>query len=104
MRSTWQIQEAKNRFSELIAAAHQHGPQTVTKHGRAVVQVVPIKGLPIKGPVATEAGAVVDNTAPGLTPAAASAPDRFASHLLNAPKLDRAMATPKRRNRKAAAL
>ena len=99
MRSTWQIQEAKNRFSELIAAAHQLGPQTVTKHGRAVVQVVPIKGL-----VAAEAGAVVDHTAPGLTPPAASAPDRFASHLLNAPKLDMAMATPKRRNRKAAVL
>jgi prevent-host-death family protein len=38
----WQIQEAKARFSELIERTLKHGPQTVTRHGRAVAVVVPI--------------------------------------------------------------
>ena len=35
----WQVQEAKTRFSELIARALTEGPQTITRHGaeRAVV-------------------------------------------------------------------
>lgn len=36
---TWQVQEAKTRFSELLERAQHEGPQTITKHGkpRAVV-------------------------------------------------------------------
>ena len=30
----WSVQDAKNRFSEVVAAA-QREPQTVTKHGKA---------------------------------------------------------------------
>jgi prevent-host-death family protein len=33
------VQDAKNRFSELVAAARR-APQTVTKHGRPAVVVV----------------------------------------------------------------
>jgi antitoxin Phd len=37
--STWQVQEAKTRLSEVIERAQSEGPQTITKHGkpRAVV-------------------------------------------------------------------
>ena len=38
--STWQLQEAKNRFSELINRALSEGPQVVTRHGEEVVVVV----------------------------------------------------------------
>ena len=37
--ATWQVQQAKTRFSEVIERAQNEGPQTITKHGkpRAVV-------------------------------------------------------------------
>jgi antitoxin Phd len=37
----WQIQEAKARFSEMIDRALKEGPQTVTRHGKPVVVVLP---------------------------------------------------------------
>ena len=30
---TWQLQEAKQRFSELVRRAEREGPQVVTRHG-----------------------------------------------------------------------
>ena len=36
---SWSVQDAKNRFSAVIAAAHWE-PQTVTKHGKPVVVVI----------------------------------------------------------------
>lgn len=36
---TWSVQDAKNRFSEVVKAA-QRGPQTVTRHGKPAVVVV----------------------------------------------------------------
>lgn len=36
----WQLQEAKQRFSELVRRALEDGPQTVTRHGREAVVVV----------------------------------------------------------------
>lgn len=33
MKNTWQLQEAKAKFSEVIKEAIQHGPQVITKHG-----------------------------------------------------------------------
>jgi prevent-host-death family protein len=39
----WQLQEAKQRFSELIRRARAHGPQVVTKHGEEVAVVVSIE-------------------------------------------------------------
>lgn len=38
---SWQIQEAKQRFSELVRTTLAEGPQTVTRHGEPVVVVVP---------------------------------------------------------------
>jgi prevent-host-death family protein len=38
-RSTWSVQDAKNRFSAVIDAARRK-PQTVTKHGKPTVVVV----------------------------------------------------------------
>ena len=42
MSAVWQVQEAKNHFSELIERAVSEGPQTVTRHGKPVVRVVAI--------------------------------------------------------------
>lgn len=36
----WQLQEAKNRFSELVRKASKEGPQIVTRHGRDSVVVL----------------------------------------------------------------
>jgi prevent-host-death family protein len=38
----WQLQEAKQRFSELVRTAHDRGPQVVTRHGEEVAVVVAI--------------------------------------------------------------
>ncbi len=39
---TWQVQTAKQRFSELVERAVTEGPQIVTKHGRETVVVIDI--------------------------------------------------------------
>ena len=36
----WQLQEAKQRFSELVRRAESEGAQVVTRHGEEVVVVV----------------------------------------------------------------
>jgi antitoxin Phd len=33
MKRVWQLQEAKNRLSEVLQEAIQHGPQIITKRG-----------------------------------------------------------------------
>jgi len=38
----WQIQEAKQRFSEMIRAVTTEGPQIITRHGEDVAVVVDI--------------------------------------------------------------
>ena len=39
-RITWQLQEAKNRLSEVVRKARSEGPQTITLHGVAAAVVV----------------------------------------------------------------
>ena len=39
MRS-WQLQEAKNKLSEVVDRALAEGPQTITRHGEPAVVVV----------------------------------------------------------------
>ncbi|MDN5855621.1 MAG: type II toxin-antitoxin system Phd/YefM family antitoxin [Pseudonocardia sp.] len=39
---SWQVQEAKQRFSEVLRAVEKEGPQTITKHGEEVAVVVDI--------------------------------------------------------------
>jgi prevent-host-death family protein len=38
--TTWQLQEAKNRFSEVVNKALEEGPQTVTRHGEEIVIIL----------------------------------------------------------------
>ena len=43
MGKTWQVQEAKARFSEFLAASVAEGPQIVTKRGVQAAVLVPIE-------------------------------------------------------------
>lgn len=36
----WQLQEAKNKFSEVVRLAEEEGPQTVTRHGKDTVVIL----------------------------------------------------------------
>ena len=38
----WQIQDAKQRFSEMIRAVRRDGPQVISRHGEEVAVVVDI--------------------------------------------------------------
>ena len=40
MARKWQLQEAKNRLSEVVDLAIAEGPQTVTRHGKEVAVIV----------------------------------------------------------------
>ena len=37
---TWQLQDAKNKFSEVVERARKRGPQLVTRRGRKAVVVI----------------------------------------------------------------
>jgi len=43
MSKRWQLQEAKNRFSEVVEKAMNEGPQIVTKRGEDAVVVLSMK-------------------------------------------------------------
>lgn len=40
MERVWQLQEAKNKFSEVVEEALSHGPQVITKRGVETVVVL----------------------------------------------------------------
>jgi prevent-host-death family protein len=40
MARVWQLQEAKNKFSEVVEEALRHGPQLITKRGTEAVIVL----------------------------------------------------------------
>ena len=40
---TWQLQDGKQRFSQLIRSALTSGPQVITRHGEEVAVVIDIK-------------------------------------------------------------
>jgi prevent-host-death family protein len=42
MDAQWQLQDAKQRFSELIRAVLADGPQVVTRHGEEVAVVIDV--------------------------------------------------------------
>lgn len=42
LNNLWQLQDAKNRFSNLVEKAKNFGPQIVTKHGKEAVVVLSI--------------------------------------------------------------
>jgi prevent-host-death family protein len=39
----WSLQEAKAKFSEVVRRAQTEGPQLVTVHGKAAVEVVAVR-------------------------------------------------------------
>jgi prevent-host-death family protein len=43
MGNVWQLQEAKNKFSNLVDKARHDGPQVVTKHGKESVVIIAIE-------------------------------------------------------------
>ncbi|MCX6911284.1 MAG: type II toxin-antitoxin system Phd/YefM family antitoxin [Verrucomicrobia bacterium] len=43
MNTVWQLQEAKNRLSEVVERAIRQGAQTITRHGRPVAVVLATK-------------------------------------------------------------
>ncbi|MBU0675835.1 MAG: type II toxin-antitoxin system Phd/YefM family antitoxin [Proteobacteria bacterium] len=43
MGNVWQLQDAKNKFSNLVDKAHHDGPQVVTKHGKESVVIIAIE-------------------------------------------------------------
>ena len=40
MEAVWQIQDAKNKFSEVITLANKQGPQLITKHGEKTAVII----------------------------------------------------------------
>jgi prevent-host-death family protein len=43
MHHTWALQDAKNRFSELVEQALHDGPQIVTRRGKETVVVLSVE-------------------------------------------------------------
>lgn len=43
MKKAWQLQEAKNRFSEVVEEALRRGPQLITRRGEEIVVVISVK-------------------------------------------------------------
>lgn len=43
MKAVWALQDAKNKFSQVVDKAMTEGPQTVTRHGRECVVVLSTK-------------------------------------------------------------
>ena len=43
MVRTWQLQEAKNNFSQVVDEAMRDGPQIITRHGVETVVVISIE-------------------------------------------------------------
>ncbi len=39
-QNTWQLQDAKSKFSQLVDSAMHHTPQFVTKHGSNAVVII----------------------------------------------------------------
>lgn len=39
-QNTWQLQDAKSKFSQLVDSAMHHRPQFVTKHGSNAVVII----------------------------------------------------------------
>jgi antitoxin Phd len=63
---TWQVQDAKKRFAEVIERARTEGPQTITRHGVESAVVLSIDDYHVL---------------------VGSKPD-FKAHLLGGPKVD----------------
>jgi len=43
MKRSWQLQDAKNQLSRVVTEAKEHGPQTITVHGRPAAVVISVE-------------------------------------------------------------
>lgn len=43
MKRNWQLQDAKNQLSRVVAEAKEHGPQTITVHGRPAAVLISVE-------------------------------------------------------------
>lgn len=43
MKNSWALQDAKNRFSEVVEHAVHDGPQTITRRGRATAILMSVE-------------------------------------------------------------
>lgn len=43
MSALWQLQEAKNKLSQVVEQAMHEGPQEITRHGRKAAVVLSVK-------------------------------------------------------------
>ncbi|MBT9545711.1 MAG: type II toxin-antitoxin system Phd/YefM family antitoxin [Candidatus Sericytochromatia bacterium] len=43
MSKNWQLQEAKNKFSQVVDCACNEGPQIVTRHGKETVVILSLE-------------------------------------------------------------
>ena len=68
--ASWQVQEAKARFSELLEEADRKGPQVITRHGTERAVVLSIEEYK------------------KLTGEKTGAKPTFLEHLLSGPKVD----------------
>ena len=43
MKTSWALQDAKNKFSEVVEMTLREGPQTVTRYGTPVVVIMAVE-------------------------------------------------------------
>ena len=43
MKTTWALQDAKNRFSEVVESALREGPQTITRRGKETAILISVE-------------------------------------------------------------
>ena len=43
MMENWQLQDAKNRFSEVVQKALEHGPQLITRRGKKTAVIMSVE-------------------------------------------------------------
>ncbi|MDO5624892.1 MAG: type II toxin-antitoxin system Phd/YefM family antitoxin [Pseudomonadota bacterium] len=91
--AVWQVQEAKNRLSEVIDRAQREGPQTITRHGKPVARVVSLEA-------ARAASGSTSSHAAAQEPPNEYQGMGFGEFLLSAPKIEGGLPLPPRRSRK----
>ena len=62
----WQLQNAKNRLSELISIASKGTPQLITKNGRPTVYVVKAEDIKLYNPKKSIKDIILNCPSPGL--------------------------------------
>lgn len=68
MKAVWQIQEAKNQFSRVVASALTEGVQTITRHGKPVVVILSAEEYRQARPRRRMVEILRECPAPGLDP------------------------------------